>query len=82
MGTVGSGFTVVLIDLDLPGQDGFTLIREMRQRFPDLPVIAISGVFQQGVLETAKAFGAAEVLSKPISEEWQTTIARVRAKIA
>jgi len=26
LGTVGDGFSVVMIDLDLPGQDGFSLI--------------------------------------------------------
>ena len=36
---MAAGFSVVLIDLDLPGQDGFSLIYEMRHHFPDLPII-------------------------------------------
>jgi CheY-like chemotaxis protein len=82
MGTVGDGFSVVMIDLDLPGQDGFSLISEMRRQFPDLPVIAISGVFQKHVLESAKLLGAADTLSKPIGPEWTTTLQRVRANAA
>jgi len=35
--TVGAWFSVVLIDLDLPGQDGFSLISEFREHFPELP---------------------------------------------
>jgi DNA-binding response OmpR family regulator len=58
------GFSVVLVDLDLRGENGFELIREMRDRFPDLPVIAISGVFPTDVLEGAKVLGAIEVLHK------------------
>ena len=46
-----------MIDLDLPGQDGFSLIQEMRRNFPDLPVIAISGVFHGRLLESAKLLG-------------------------
>jgi len=82
MGTVGDGFSVVMIDLDLPGQDGFSLIAEIRREFPKLPVIAISGVFQKHVLESAKLVGAADILQKPISPEWSSTIARVRANSA
>lgn len=80
MGTVGTSFSLVLIDLDIPGQDGFSLIEEMRKHFPDLPLIAISGVFQKHVLESAKALGAVEVLQKPITDEWKTVIARERMK--
>ena len=79
LGAVGDGFSVVMIDLDLPGQDGFSLISEMRRHFPDLPIIAISGVFQKHVLESAKLLGAAETLEKPIGPEWSSAIARVRA---
>jgi len=82
MGAVGEGFSVVMIDLDLPGQDGFSLISEMRRHFPNLPIIAISGVFQKHVLESAKLLGAAEALEKPIGPEWRSAIARVRAGAA
>lgn len=82
IGTVGAGFSVALVDLDLPGQDGFSLIRDMRQHFPDLPVIAISGVFQKHVLESAKAVGAADTLEKPITPEWKTAIEAARGKTA
>jgi two-component system response regulator FlrC len=82
MSTVGGDFTLVLIDLDLPGQDGFSLIREMRLHFPDLPVIAISGVCRENVLESAKLLGAADALKKPITPEWKVAIRRVQAKAA
>ena len=38
------GFTVALVDLDLRGKDGLSLIEKLRKSFPDLPVIAISSV--------------------------------------
>src|SRR4051812_46773416 len=69
--SVGEAFPVVMVDLDLRGEDGFTLIRELKEHFPDLPVIAVSGVVQPHVLESAILVGAAEALSKPISAEWQ-----------
>ena len=82
MGTVGAEFSVALIDLDLPGQDGFSFIADIQKHFPDLAVIAISGVFQSHVLESAKVIGAIDTLQKPISPEWNVRIARARAKAA
>jgi len=79
MGMVGDGFSVIMVDLDLPGQDGFSLIGDIRSHFPRLAIIAISGVFQKHVLESAKLVGAAETLQKPIGPEWAATLARVRA---
>lgn len=78
MASVGQGFSVALIDLDLPGTDGFDLIVRMRAHFHDLPIIAISGVVARHVLESAKTLGADETLPKPITADWEQTIERVR----
>src|SRR5947209_1531833 len=75
---LGDDFALALIDLDLPGVDGFELIGKVRKQFPQMPVIAMSGVYSTSVLESAKAFGAIEVLSKPITREWRDTVDRVR----
>jgi CheY-like chemotaxis protein len=75
---IGPGCSVLMIDLDMPGEDGFSLIREMRRKYPALPIIAISGVYQTNVLESAKLLGARDTLQKPITPEWRATIARVR----
>jgi two-component system response regulator FlrC len=82
MDSLAADFSAALVDLDLPGKDGFSLILELRQQFPKLPVIAMSGVFQTHVLESAKALGAIDVLRKPITTEWNTAISRVRTQVA
>ncbi|HSP66076.1 MAG TPA: response regulator [Bryobacteraceae bacterium] len=82
VGNLGAEFSAVLVDLNLPGKDGFSLIIEMRRRFPNLPVIAISGVVQEHALESAKAVGAADALRKPITSEWNTVIFRAQRKTA
>jgi len=76
------GLSVALVDLDLPGTDGFTLIRTLHQTHPHLPTIAISGVFHEHVLESARALGATAVLSKPITGEWNSVVQRVRNSVA
>jgi CheY-like chemotaxis protein len=76
------GLSLALVDLDLPGVDGFTLIRKLHESHPNLPTIAISGVFQPHVLESATACGASAVLHKPITREWKTVVDRVRKPAA
>lgn len=73
------GFTVVLVDLDLEGEDGFSLIERLHSSFPNLPIVAISGVAQGEVLESAKVVGAIEVLPKPITPEWKKVVDHFRS---
>lgn len=78
LGSLSDEFSVALIDLDLPGMNGFELIEQIRKQYPKLPIIAMSGVFQPAVLESAKAVGATDILSKPITPHWVPTVERIR----
>ena len=77
--SVGRDLSVALVDLDLPGSDGFTLIRDLHAVSPNLPVIAMSGVVKEYLLESAKLVGACESLRKPITPAWADAIARARS---
>ena len=74
---LADGISLALVDLDLPEIDGFELIRKLKREHPLLPIIAISGVHSPDVLESARCFGADEVLAKPISPAWFAAIQRV-----
>lgn len=82
MRVVGREFSMVMIDLSLATDNGFDLISEFHQRFPTLPVIAVSGVYTPDVLDSAKVFGAAAVLAKPVTPEWMATVDRLRSNAA
>jgi DNA-binding NarL/FixJ family response regulator len=58
------GFSVVLVDLDLRGEDGFTLIERLHEAFPELAIIAISSVLKNNTREEAKAAGAIDVFAE------------------
>jgi CheY-like chemotaxis protein len=63
---------VVVCDLFMPGMEGIETIREMRRLAPAVPVVAVSGGGQWGVLdalEWATDFGAVVALPKPLSFE-------------
>src|ERR1041384_7266535 len=63
-------FSIALVDLCLPGANGFDVIQELHWAYPELPIVAISGVWSGPVLESAKEFGAVAVLSKPATNAW------------
>jgi CheY-like chemotaxis protein len=74
------GFSVMLVDLNLQGEDGLDLIERMHSAFPDVPIIAISdGLSKQVELMKLQAHGAVAVLLKPITAEWQQVVERFRA---
>ncbi len=58
----------VITDLMMPEMDGRTLIRELRESHPDLPIVAASGVADVDA-ETILEEGADEYLSKPFTAE-------------
>src|SRR5262245_11429434 len=56
---------VVLTDLRLPGTDGLGLVRSVRQAFPELPVIVLTGYGTvASAVECLKA-GATDYVLKP-----------------
>ena len=59
---------VVVTDLRMPNMDGFTLIRQLRDRFPTLPIIAASGM-ADGRTDKAVEAGAQAFLAKPFTAE-------------
>ena len=57
---------VILSDINMPGMDGLTLLDEVKQRFPDLPVMMITAYGDDERRRRAAANGAAEFITKPV----------------
>ena len=72
------GFSVALVDLDLPGEDGFALIRKLRDTVPELSIIVVGSTLHNITLEDARKLGAVEVLRKPITPDWKPVVERIR----
>jgi CheY-like chemotaxis protein len=59
---------LVVTDIHMPGTNGATVISELKQHYPQVVVIAISGLFNSGHgldADAAIALGAARALAKP-----------------
>jgi two-component system, NtrC family, response regulator AtoC len=55
---------VVLLDYRLPDLDGLECLRKIRQRYPDVPVIVITGAGSEEVAVEAMKLGATDYLVK------------------
>jgi CheY-like chemotaxis protein len=61
---------LALVDLFMPNREGLETIKELKQLFPDFPIIAMSGdSCALPLLSIAQRLGAAEVLQKPFLPE-------------
>lgn len=59
---------IVLTDLQMPGENGLSLIERINMLYPDLPVLVISGAGRMEDAITALKLGAWDYLIKPIED--------------
>lgn len=66
---VDGDFDMVLVDLDMPGVDGYSLISCMRghPRLKHLPAVVVTGKKERDALERALAAGATSFIVKPLN---------------
>jgi two-component system response regulator PilR (NtrC family) len=62
-------YEVVLTDISMPGLSGLELLGRVRQRFPNTPVIIISGIGDQEHAQGLIKLGAFDFLLKPFTLE-------------
>ncbi len=70
-------FDLLLCDVRFDDGDGIALLRKVRKRFPQLPVLMMTGYAGPDAARESIAAGAFELLTKPIiDDELQTAITR------
>jgi DNA-binding response OmpR family regulator len=63
---------LVITDIIMPEKEGLETILELRKKYPDLKIIAISGggrISPEGYLPSAKHLGADMVFQKPLVQK-------------
>jgi DNA-binding response OmpR family regulator len=59
---------IIVTDIVMPNREGIETIRESKQRFPSIPILAMSGggrLGPEGFLELALKLGADDCIAKP-----------------
>src|ERR1700743_274748 len=60
-----ASFDVAIVDIFLKGTNGFEFIALMRERIPDLPIVAISGMTALDLVSSSPEFSDVVGLQKP-----------------
>lgn len=62
-------FDVVLLDLRMPGMDGMSVLKAIKQNWPECEVIIITGYPEVATAKQAVAMGAWDYLAKPVGPD-------------
>ena len=61
---VSPSIDLILLDLTLPGCDGFVFLRELRLEWPGIPVLVLSATHDRATIESALDMGAMGFIPK------------------
>ena len=62
-------FDVVLLDLRMPGQDGLSVLRTIKQKWPESEVVIITGYPTVASAKEAVRLGAFDYVAKPVGPQ-------------
>lgn len=60
-----SAISLIVLDLKMPRMDGMSLLSHTREKYPDIPVIIVSGYRTAEMYKLAKSKGVIAYISKP-----------------
>ena len=70
---------VILMDIHMPGMDGITATRLIRESYPNVKIIALTNYFEEKVIDDILAVGASDFIIKDVSIDVLT--AKIREAI-
>jgi DNA-binding NtrC family response regulator len=62
-------FSLILMDIKMPGRDGMSLMREVKEKWPEVPVIIMSGYVTNETVTQVSKTDAASFIAKPFTPD-------------
>lgn len=69
-GPIQPELLVILSDINMPGMDGLTLLRAVKLRWPDMPVMMVTAYGDEERRRRAGDYGAIEFITKPVDFDY------------
>ena len=63
----GGGYGLVLSDIDMPGDNGITLLKKIKETFPDIDVVMVTGMLDLDMAVGSIRMGASDYITKPFN---------------
>jgi DNA-binding NtrC family response regulator len=74
-------FALLLIDVKMPKHDGMYLIEKVKEQWPNIPIIVMSGYYTTETIKKALEMGAANFIAKPFEpDELVKTVRKIIEK--
>ena len=61
--------SLILLDIKMPGMDGMRLMRQVKEKWPEIPVIIMSGYVTNETMQEVAKTDAATFLAKPFTPD-------------
>ena len=79
-GDIEPELIVILSDINMPGMDGLELLRAVKERRPQLPVMMVTAYGDDERRRRANEYGASEFITKPVDfDQLKTQLQRLPA---
>ena len=74
-------FDIVITDVRMPGMDGMELLSKIKEQYPEIAVVVMTGYGDMNTPEQARLLGADEYITKPFkATEIEVIVERVRIR--
>lgn len=68
---------VIICDIKMKDSNGFVILKELKEKYPDIPVIMLTGFIDKIISDKAKEMGCFDFITKPVRrEKLKQTISR------
>ena len=60
---------VIICDIKMKESNGFVILKELKEKYPHIPVIMLTGFIDKKVSDKAKEMGCFDFITKPVRRE-------------